>query len=193
MQKETLFNPNAPSLMSESYPLAPSSPLTQPTAHVTKSRSSDACRSMLEPSSPAESKANAPSNAPCPNCSSLVELLKKVKVDYDFNVSLIAERDAELKRWEDRDAWWRKRWKDSSLEKDQLTAQLRQLRDQLSAATAPRFDNDGQATCAPDGGDAPHAEAENSRVGDLATIESLRATVRDLQVRLRWCFCSFFH
>jgi hypothetical protein len=48
----------------------------------------------------------------CELCPIFKETLLKIQEDFQYNLNLIESRDLEISRWEARDAWWRKRWRD---------------------------------------------------------------------------------
>ncbi|KAI9220200.1 hypothetical protein BC828DRAFT_131681 [Blastocladiella britannica] len=137
----------------------------------------------------------------CQKCGSLAAVLARVRLDYDYNLSLIAARDAELEKWDQREQWWRTRWKDAAHEADRVQAELVAARSAL--AVLGHRDDDGPAlepvpapavpvtvTAAipPSPPPTAHGDEDDDTDNGKATAHheeeaDVRATVRDLKVR----------
>ncbi|KAJ3370759.1 hypothetical protein GGF31_003782 [Allomyces arbusculus] len=152
-----------------------------PTASTATTPTTGARTSSNAPHLDADKIATAPAQDPdasntaavatCPKCTYLVAAIQQMRADYQYNLDLIASRDKELAKWDDREAWWKLRWKTSCLEKEQLEEKVARLTADLAAA-----------------------HAETSRATETAQAESAallagrdhaaNAQLRDLQTQL---------
>ncbi|KAJ3361221.1 hypothetical protein GGF32_007651 [Allomyces javanicus] len=151
-------------------------------------------------SASAEPTTSADPTSTCPKCAYLVAAIQQMRADYQYNLALIASRDKELAKWDDREAWWKLRWKTSCLEKEQLEEKLARLTADLAAthAETARATKTAQAESAALMAGRDHAA--NAQLRDLQTqlhaeqqrhaattaqLTALQSRVTDLDTSLR--------